>query len=114
MLNAEKCEPSPLRRVDGKKDTYQLIVEVAKLLFRQLGYQKTTVADIARELHMSPANVYRFFGAKSEINAAVCVDLLAKIEAEAGKIAASRGTAPQRMRSLVASVEKANYKRYMF
>jgi Bacterial regulatory proteins, tetR family len=42
----------------------------AERLFRQIGFQKTTVADIARELHMSPANVYRFFAAKSEINEA--------------------------------------------
>jgi AcrR family transcriptional regulator len=97
-----------------EKDSCRLIVEVAERLFGQLGYQKTTVADIARELHMSPGNVYRFFGAKSEINAAVCMDLLGKIEAEAGKIAVSRGAAVQRMRNLVASVEKAHYKQYMF
>ena len=96
------------------KDTRRSIVEVAERLFRQLGFQKTTVADIARELRMSPANVYRFFGAKSEVNAAVCMELLGKIEAEAGKIAMSRGTALQRMRNLVASVEKAHYKQYMF
>ena len=90
-----------------EKDSRRLIVEVAERLFRQLGYQKTTVADIAREL-------YRFFGAKSEINAAVCMDLLGKTEAEAGKIAVSRGAAVQRMRNLVASVEKAHYKKYMF
>ncbi len=95
------------------KDTRRLIVEVAERLFRQLGFQKTTVADIARELRMSPANVYRFFGAKSEINAAVCMELLGKIEAEAGKIAVSRGTALQKLRNLIASVEKAHYKRYM-
>ena len=47
------------------------IVATAERLFREIGFQKTTVADIARELRMSPANVYRFFGAKSEINAAV-------------------------------------------
>lgn len=110
----QRAEGESAEKEAKGKDTHRLIVEVAERLFRQLGYQKTTVADIARELHMSPANVYRFFGAKSEINAAVCVDLLAKIEAEAGKIAASRGAAPQRMRNLVASVEKANYKRYMF
>jgi AcrR family transcriptional regulator len=95
------------------KDTHRQIVEAAERLFRQVGFQKTTVADIARELRMSPANVYRFFGAKSEINAAVCMDLLGKIEAEAEKIAASRGTAAQRMRNLVASVEKAHSKLYM-
>jgi AcrR family transcriptional regulator len=95
------------------KDARRLIVEVAERRFRQIGFQKTTIADIARELHMSPSNVYRFFAAKSEINAAVCMDILGKIEAEAEKIAASRGTAAQRMRNLVASVEKAHSKLYM-
>jgi AcrR family transcriptional regulator len=110
----EPIEREPTEKEAKGKDTRRLIVEVAERLFRQLGFQKTTVADIARELHMSPANVYRFFGAKSEINAAVCLDLLGKIEAEAGKIAVSRATAVQRMRNLVASVEKAHYKQYMF
>ena len=42
-------------------DTRERILVVAERLFRQIGYQKTTVADIAKELRMSPANVYRFF-----------------------------------------------------
>ena len=41
-------------------DTRERILVVAERLFRQIGYQKTTVADIAKELRMSPANVYRF------------------------------------------------------
>jgi AcrR family transcriptional regulator len=86
------------------KDTHRQIVEVAERLFRQIGFQKTSVADIARELHMSPANIYRFFAAKSEINEAVCLDILSRIEAEAEKIAVSRGTAAQRMRDLIGSV----------
>ena len=73
-------------------------------------FQKTMVADIARELHMSPANVYRFFAAKSEINKAVCLDILSRIEAEAEKIALTRGTAAQRMRNLIGSVEKTHSK----
>ncbi|HUZ91510.1 MAG TPA: TetR family transcriptional regulator [Methylocella sp.] len=101
-------------RESKEKDTHKLIVEVAERLFRQIGFQKTTVADIARELHMSPANVYRFFAAKSEINEAVCMDLLGKIEAEAEKIAASRSTATQRIRNLIGSVEKTHHKQYMF
>src|ERR1700720_1089333 len=98
----EPIEREPTEKEAKGKDTRRQIVEVAERLFRQLGFQKTTVADIARELRMSPGNVYRFFGAKSEINAAVCMDLLGKIEAEAEKIAASRGTTAQRMRNLVA------------
>jgi AcrR family transcriptional regulator len=89
-----------------EKDTHRQIVEVAERLFRQIGFQKTTVADIARELHMSPANVYRFFAAKSEINEAVCLDFLGRIEADAEKIAASRGNAAQRMRNVIGSVAK--------
>jgi AcrR family transcriptional regulator len=96
-----------------KEKTHRQIVEVAERLFRQIGFQKTRVADIARELHMSPANVYRFFAAKSEINDAVCLDLLGRIEAEAEKIGASRGTAAQRMRNLIGSVEKTHSKLYM-
>src|ERR1700730_898422 len=92
-----------------EKNTHRLIVDVAERLFRQLGFQKTTVADIARELNMSPANVYRFFAAKSEINAAVCRDILSKIEAEAEKIAMTRGSAAQRLPSLLASVERSHH-----
>jgi AcrR family transcriptional regulator len=99
-------------RESKEKDTHKLIVEVAERLFRQIGFQKTTVADIARELHMSPGNVYRFFTAKSEINEAVCDDLLGKIEAEAEQ-AASRGTATQKIRNLIGSVERALHKQYL-
>jgi AcrR family transcriptional regulator len=101
-------------RESKEKDTHKLIIEVAERLFRQIGLQKTTVGDIARDLHMSPANVYRFFAAKSEINEAVCMDLLGKIEAEAEKIAASRGTAAQKIHNVLRSVGKTHHKQYMF
>src|SRR3984893_7347154 len=51
-----RTEREPTEKEAKGKDTRHLIVEVAERLFRQLGFQKTTVADIARELHMSPAN----------------------------------------------------------
>ena len=43
------------------------IIATAEKLFREIGYQKTTVADIARALGMSPANVYRFFDSKKAL-----------------------------------------------
>ena len=109
----QRQNTSPERNLDGK-DTRRLIIEAAKRLFLQIGFDKTTVADIARELQMSPANVYRYFAAKSEINEAVCMDLLGKIEAEAEKIAASRSTATQRIRNLIGFVEKTHHKQYKF
>jgi AcrR family transcriptional regulator len=103
-----------MERKTKEKEIHKLIVEIAERLFRQIGFQKTTVADIARELHMSPANVYRFFTAKSEINEAVCMDLLSKIEGEAEKIATSRGTAAQKIRNLLRSVEGTHRQLFMY
>jgi AcrR family transcriptional regulator len=60
------------RRQRAAEDTIARIIEVAEEQFRRVGYAKTAVADIARELGMSPANVYRFFPSKSAINEATC------------------------------------------
>jgi len=77
------------------------ILEVAEGLFRSLGYQKTTVADIARELGMSPANVYRFFPSKSAINEAIAARLLEGITQELEAIAARPGPAAERLRAML-------------
>ena len=61
-------------------DTRERILVVAERLFRQIGYQKTTVADIAKELRMSPANVYRFFNSKKAIHEGVCRSLMGEVE----------------------------------
>jgi AcrR family transcriptional regulator len=98
---------------DKEKDTRRLIVEVGERLFRQIGFQKTTVADIARELHMSPANIYRFFASKAEINEAVCRQTLSAVEAAALAIARTSVPAGQRLREVIASVEKLNEQRYI-
>ncbi len=57
------------------------ILQTAERFFREIGYQKTTVADIAKTLRMSPANVYRFFESKKAINEAVVGRLIAEAEA---------------------------------
>jgi hypothetical protein len=48
----------------GSPCIHQRIVQAAIRLHRQIGFKKTTVADIARGASMSPANVYRFFASK--------------------------------------------------
>src|ERR1700730_7166329 len=64
-------------------DTRARIVEAAEALFRRLGYAKTAVADIAAELGMSPANVYRFFPSKNAIIEAICQVFLAQLDEKA-------------------------------
>ena len=101
------------KRFGWKGHSPSVFIKVAERLFRQIGFEKTTVADIARELHMSPANVYRYFAAKSEINEAVCMDLLGTIEDEAEEIAASRDTATQRISNLFGSVRNTHFEQYI-
>jgi AcrR family transcriptional regulator len=98
---------------NGENDTHFGIIEVAERLFAQIGFQKTTVADIARELRMSPANVYRFFSAKAEINEAVCRRLLCEAEAAIGEIAKSSGAPSKKLRAAIAAIEKLNAQRFM-
>lgn len=80
------------------------IEETAERLFRTMGYQKTAVADIARELGMSPANVYRFFASKSAINEAIAERMLGGMRDEVETIAAGPGPAPDRLRRLCSTL----------
>ena len=81
-------------------DTRARIMETAEALFRRLGFAKTTVADIAAELRMSPANVYRFFPSKNAIVEAICRQCLSKVEEKAWAVARTKGPAAQRMERL--------------
>ncbi|MCJ2134076.1 TetR/AcrR family transcriptional regulator [Methylobacterium sp. J-026] len=47
------------------------ILDSADVLARRFGPAKMTIADIARDLAMSPANVYKHFSSKSEILEAI-------------------------------------------
>ncbi len=93
-------------------DTRGRIVETAERFFREIGYQKTTVADIARALRMSPANVYRFFESKKAINEAVAERLFAEIEAALDPILDGPGTAPQRLAAMIEATHRMTVERY--
>ncbi|WP_165982191.1 TetR/AcrR family transcriptional regulator [Dankookia rubra] len=80
------------------------IEEVAEQLFRSMGYQKTAVADIARELGMSPANVYRFYPSKSAINEAIAQRTLGAMLAEIDSIANGPGAATTRLRRVLSQL----------
>jgi AcrR family transcriptional regulator len=62
-----KSRPSNCRR----DETRLRIRNKADELFHRFGFYKTTVADIARELEMSPANIYKFFSSKEALVQAV-------------------------------------------
>jgi AcrR family transcriptional regulator len=94
-------------------DTRERILVVAERLFRQIGYQKTTVADIAKELRMSPANVYRFFDSKKSIHEGVARTLMGEVEVEAQRIASMPGPAAVRLRDMMKTINRMNTERYV-
>jgi AcrR family transcriptional regulator len=85
-------------------DTRARIMETADALFRRLGFAKTTVADIAAELGMSPANVYRFFPSKNAIVQAICQRCLGQLDEKVWSVARSHAPAAERLERLVLQV----------
>ena len=69
-------EPADLQAEAVRQDNSQRILDAAERLFKHYGYAKTNVADIAKDLGMSPANIYRFFSSKAEIHKALANRML--------------------------------------
>lgn len=82
----------------ARQENVARILDAAERLFRHYGYSKTNVADIARDLGMSPANIYRFFASKAEIHQALCARMLDVVHAVALEICRSKESAVDRLR----------------
>ncbi|MBN9017837.1 MAG: TetR family transcriptional regulator [Rhizobiales bacterium] len=96
-LQSPGSSESDARRVE----TSERILDEAERLFRHYGFGKTTVADIARELGMSPANVYRFFPSKSAIHEAIATRMLAMQEVALQRISELPIPAAEKLRRFV-------------
>ncbi len=95
-----------------ERDTRQSIVDTAERFFRDIGYQKTTVADIAKSLRMSPANVYRFFDSKKSINEAVLARFKGELEESLSLIIAEPRPAGARLRDMLLTSHRINQARF--
>ncbi len=100
---AQGMTDNPTPRAES---TRLAIITTAERLFREMGYQKTAVADIARELRMSPANIYRFFPSKAAINEAIAERLLGGLSEQAWGIARGRGPADARIRQFFSMLQE--------
>src|SRR5215204_4414748 len=81
------------------------IVQAAIRLHREIGFRKTTVADIAREASMSPANVYRFFPSKQAIEEKIVADMFEHVSATA-TLAARGGSALERLTAVLGAISQ--------
>jgi len=87
-----------------REETHARIMAKADELFRRYGYGKTTVADIAEELGMSPANIYKFFPSKSAIVESTADRNVAHMMETVQKIVRSRKNSLHRLEEMVVAI----------
>ncbi|AEH81653.1 Transcriptional regulator (plasmid) [Sinorhizobium meliloti SM11] len=98
----------PVRPGADSENMRARIQEVAEEHFRRVGHHKTSVADIASELGMSRANVYRFFPSRDAIKESICRRVLDST-AELALTIARRSTPPsEKLEELLTAVHHHN------
>ena len=100
----------PVRTADRDK-VCERILDVAEEHFRRVGHRKTSVADIASELGMSPANVYRFFPSKVAIKESVCMRVMDDAAVFALAVVRTKVPALEKLERLLTAVHRHNKSR---
>ncbi|WP_044559964.1 TetR/AcrR family transcriptional regulator [Azospirillum sp. B4] len=83
------------------------IVEAADQHFRHYGFQKTTVADLAKAIGLSTAYIYKFFSSKQAIGEAICARCLSEITTRLRAIMAEPTSAADRLRRFYPALAQA-------
>src|SRR5437016_13900250 len=100
-------ERSGRRRTDTDKARAR-ILEVAEAHCHRIGYHRTSVADIAANLGMSPANIYRFFPSRDAINESICGRVVNEVADIAFAIARTNAPAMEKLHQLLTAVHHRN------
>jgi AcrR family transcriptional regulator len=87
-----------------KSETHERILLKAAELLQRFGPRKTAVADIAHELEMSPANIYKFFPSKRALIEAVAERRLMMLRQDLVAVIRSKKTAFERIEDLVRAI----------
>ena len=98
----------PAPRRTGPDEVRARILDVAQEHFRRVGHRKTSVADIASELGMSSANVYRFFPSRDAINESICRRIVSEVTDIAIAIARTDVPALEKLERLLTAVHHHN------
>lgn len=98
----------PVRTGNESDEARARILEVAEEHFRSLGYHRTSVADIAAKLGMSPANIYRFFPSRDAINESICGRVVNEVADIAFVIAGANAPAMEKLDQLLTAVHHQN------
>ncbi|RWX81303.1 TetR/AcrR family transcriptional regulator [Neorhizobium lilium] len=89
------------------------ILDVAEQHFRRIGYQKTSMADIAACLRMSSANIYRYFPSRAEIDAAICGRFIERTTRSADAVARQKAPAHEKIEGLLKLLHEERQKTFI-
>lgn len=101
MVETTKSTPAESGEIEAGT-TRERIIQAAEELIRRHGPAKTRVVDVARQLNMSHANVYRHFANKADIEDIVAARWLEGIARPLEEIVAGEGAAEERLRDWLA------------
>lgn len=82
------------------------IIATAFARYRRDGLAQTSVADIAGDLGVTPAYVYKFFASKMAINEAVCGWVTGSVTRSIREVVALKSSASERIESLYTTLLK--------
>ena len=83
------------------------IVEAAYEHFGHYGYEKTTVAELAKAIGFSKAYIYKFFDSKQAIGEVICANRLDMIMAAVNAAIADAPSASEKLRRLFRALAEA-------
>lgn len=88
----------------------QNIIKAAKERFFHYGYNKTTIAELARDCNMSPGNLYRYFQGKLDIAEAIARETSElHLEALREVVRAAGKTASEKLRAYLETALKTTF-----
>ncbi len=84
----------------------QQILQAADEHFRLYGYRKTTLADIAKSIHLSTPYIYKFFDSKQAIGEAMCWHCLGAVLAQLEESIAETNSPVERLRRIFIGLQR--------
>jgi AcrR family transcriptional regulator len=109
MSNTHPLIHLEVRRGPVAHERRQQIIEAARIHFKSNGYQKTSVSELAQEIGVTSAYIYRFFESKQAIGEAVCAHTLSELGRQLLKIGASELSAIAKLRQFFETTLETGY-----
>jgi AcrR family transcriptional regulator len=104
--------PHAGQRGPAEHERRDQIISAAREHFRHYGYNKTTVADLAKAIGLSTAYIYKFFDSKKAIGEAACGLCLAEIAEAVRAVAEEPKPASERLRRVFVELARSGAELY--